>query len=281
MLCAVGDLVEDVVVLLPGPPGQGTDTTCTVLRSRGGSAANVAVAAVRAGSQARFVGRVGDDALGDSLAARLRAAGVELAGERGGRTGSIVVLVDPAGERTMLTDRGCAPDLATADPAWLDGARALHVPAYSLAGRAIAASARALWGSAGDAIRSVDASSVGLLAERGPAWWLALLADLAPDVVFADAGEAAFLGIGDAPPPGLPLVVVKDGPRPARVLSAGAPPVAVPAVDVHEVVDTTGAGDAFAAGWIVAAMAGADPVEATAAGHAAGAEAVGRAGALA
>ena len=279
MLCALGDLVEDVVVLLPGPPARATDTTCTVLRARGGSAANVAVAAVRAGSRARFVGRVGDDPLGDSLVARLGAAGVVVAGERGGRTGSIVVLVSPDGERTMLTDRGCAVDLAAADPAWLDGALALHVPAYSLAGGAIARSAALLW-EAATCLRSIDASSVALLAERGRAWWLDRVASLAPDVLFADAGEAAFLGLDDAPPPGVAVTVVKDGPRPARVLRHGSPPVAVPAVAVDRVVDTTGAGDAFAAGWLVAAVAGADPVQATEAGHRLAASVVGLAGAL-
>src|SRR5688572_17833675 len=112
MLCAVGDLVEDVVVLLDGPPARGTDTTARISRHRGGSAANVAVAAAAASREkrARFVGHVGADDLGDRLLAELAAAGVDLAVTRGGHTGSIVVLVDPDGERTMLTDRGASPD---------------------------------------------------------------------------------------------------------------------------------------------------------------------------
>ena len=113
MLCAVGDLVEDIVVWLAGAPGEGTDTDARVFRRRGGSAANVAALCAASGTPARFVGHVGADDLGDRLLASSRASGVDVAScERGGRTGTIVVLVAPGGERTMLTDRGAALDLA-------------------------------------------------------------------------------------------------------------------------------------------------------------------------
>ena len=275
MLLTVGDLVEDVVVVLPGPPSPGTDTTCRIVRSRGGSAANVAAAAVAAGGRARLLARVGDDPLGEQLCAELAAAGVDLQHvQRSGRTGSIVVLVDPAGERTMLTDRGASAQLAP-DVAALEGVGALHVPAYSLA------VARPLFDAARERgiLRSVDASSVGLLRELGREHWRAVLGALGPDVVFADAGEAAFLGLDDRPPPGVPLAVVKDGPRPARVLRSGRGPVEVPATPVTEVVDTTGAGDAFAGAWLVATLAGADVEEAVRRAHGHAAQVVGHAGA--
>lgn len=269
------------MVLLPGEPRIGTDTSCTVLRARGGSAANVAVAAARAGAPAAYVGRVGADEVGDRLVGQLRSAGVEVRGERAGRTGSIVVLVAPDGERTMLTDRGDAARLGPADAAWVAGAAVLHVPAYSLADGPIRQTSLDLWRHVGRGpLRSVDASSTALLDQRGAVWWRNELAALAPDVLFADAAEAAFLGIGDAPPPGLDLVVLKDGPRPARVLRAGSDPVEVPAEGVERVLDSTGAGDAFAAGWLVATIAGADPVEATVAAHRVAREAVAVAGAL-
>lgn len=261
MLLSVGDLVEDVLVLLPGPPAVDTDTTCTVLRSRGGSAANVAVSAASAGARSRLLARVGDDDLGDRLLIGLARQGVDTNYvQRAGRTGSVVVLVDPVGERTMLTDRGASAALM-ADPAALEGVQAVHVPAYSLeAGEPMLAAAEGR-------LRSMDASSVTLLNGRGPSWWRERLGTLQLDVLFANASEAALLGMTEVPPPGVRLVVVKDGARPARIVTPDREPVFVPAEPVVGVIDTTGAGDAFAAGWIVATLAGADVEDAVVAGH--------------
>jgi sugar/nucleoside kinase (ribokinase family) len=263
VLLAIGDLVEDVLVVLPGPPMLGTDTTCRVVRSRGGSAANVAVAAAELSGRSRLLARVGDDDLGERLVAVLARDGVDTGFvQRDGRTGSIVVLVGTDAERTMLVDRGASAELEP-DPAALDDVDVVHVPAYGLdQGEPMLAVAAER-----GILRSIDASSFGLLRQAGPAWWRERLAALAPDVLFADAGEAALLGIGDEAPPGVPVVVVKDGHRPARVLVGGQPPIAVPAEVVEGVVDTTGAGDYFAAGWLTAHLAVADPAEAAAAGH--------------
>lgn len=274
MLLTVGDLVEDVLVVLPGPPRPGTDTTCRIVRSRGGSAANVVAAAIEAGGRARLLARVGDDDLGARLVGRLTAAGVDTAYvQRGGSTGSIVVLVDPDAERTMLTDRGAAADLVP-DLAALEGVRAVHVPAYGLdvAGPILDEARRR------GVASSIDASSVGHLSQLGAPWWRRRLAELAPDVLFADAGEAGYLELLHDPLP-VPVTVVKDGPRPAIVL-AGGQRFEVPAEPVDGVIDTTGAGDAFAAGFLVATLDGADPEEATKAGHQLAAAAIARVGAL-
>jgi sugar/nucleoside kinase (ribokinase family) len=283
VLTVVGDLVEDVVVWTDGL-AVGTDNPATVHRCRGGSAANVAAAAARLGSRARFVGRVGDHPLGDLLVAQLRVvgAGVEVGGEREGRTGSVVVLVTPDGERTMLNDRGAAVDLARPYADWLDDVAVVHLPAYSLfpSGGALARTTWLLrqWSVDRGIPWTLDVSSTTLIDPVGASRFVEAIAGYAPDVLFANADEARALGLdGDEPtvPAGVGVVVIKDGPRPARVVTrgSGAAEVALPPLDCV-VTDTTGAGDAFAAGFLVARLAGADAVEATRAGHAAAAHVV-------
>ncbi|MFM8713796.1 MAG: carbohydrate kinase family protein, partial [Actinomycetota bacterium] len=103
MLCAVGDLIEDIVVQLHDHVQRDTDTAATIVRRRGGSAANVAYFAAKLSGASRFVGCIGSDSLGDSLIGQLTRHGVDVCGERVGRTGSIVVMATTDGERTMLT----------------------------------------------------------------------------------------------------------------------------------------------------------------------------------
>ncbi len=270
MLCAVGDLVEDIVVWLSGPPGEGTDTDARVFRRRGGSAANVAALCAANGTPARFVGQVGDDELGDRLLAVLAATGVEVRVHRGGRTGTIVVLVAPGGERTMLTDRGDALELAAVDERWLDGVTVLHLPAYSLtAGRLAETSVDvARRAKAAGALLSIDASSTAVLEEYGSARFLALLADLRPDVLLTNDDEARLLDLRERPPHGVGLLVVHRGHGAATAADFSGTLATVSPEIVRDAADTTGAGDAFAAGFLPALRQGAPLEDALAAGHA-------------
>ena len=252
-LAVVGDLVEDVVVWPDGPVARGSDTPSRVFRSRGGSAANVAVAAAPLVST-RFLGCVGTDPLGDRLVAELAAAGVEVRAQRRGRTGTIVVLVDVDGERTFLPDRAAAAELGPVPAADLDGAAVLHVPAYGLHGGRTAQSVRELLTAAsGRRVPiSLDASSWAVVRE------IPDLADIVervrPVVLFANADEARELPL----PLTATTVIVKDGARPTTVLLPDGSSLSVPVPGVDAVRDSTGAGDAFAAGWLSAMMEGRD-----------------------
>jgi sugar/nucleoside kinase (ribokinase family) len=279
-VCALGDLVEDVVVRPVATPRHDADVEATVTRHRGGSAANVAVAAVRAGGRGRFVGRVGHDATGAALVAALEADGVEVRVERGGRTGTVVVVVDPDGARTMCSDRAAAAELSAVPEPWLDGVAVLHVPLYGLTGGATATTAvRA----AATARRRGIPVSVGLassvLVERLAGADLDdLVHALGPAVVLGDAAEVAASGWTGPPVPGCTLVVTA-GRGATRVLGGEAGTLEVPVPAVDAVADTTGAGDALCGALLVARAAGAGWREAVEAGHAAAAAVLGGAGA--
>ena len=270
MLCCIGDLVEDVVVWLTSDVAVGTDTNVTIHRRRGGSASNVAAAAASQGVPVRFIGRVGSDAVGMTLVDGLRSAGVDARVQVGGRTGTIVVLVDSTGERTMLPDRGASVDLDTISQDDLADVSWLHVPAYSLIGGSLAATTRdaiSLVRDSGGAI-SVDASSVALIDALGIDAFGDLLERIHPDVLFCNSDEAERLRVGPARGvAGSEVTVVKAGPEPVVLYSAGREIATIPAADPGPVRDTTGAGDAFAAGFIASRMRGEALVSAAASGH--------------
>ncbi|HSH10739.1 MAG TPA: carbohydrate kinase family protein [Ilumatobacter sp.] len=252
MLAALGDLVDDIVVRLGGPVNEASDTRARIVRRRGGSAANVVEMAAGLGYPARFLGQVGSDAIGTVLLDELRQTGVDVgAVRRGGRSGTIIVLVDTRAERTMLTDRGACLELSDPQRAWLDGVSTLHVPFYSLTEGALADSAVALIGWAHElGVRvSIDVSSVAVIEQLGASRVTAMLSVLRPDVVLANGDEGRALGI-DAPVAGA-VTVVKHGADPVEVFAdQDRFTVAVPVLD--QVSDTTGAGDAFAAGFLTA-----------------------------
>jgi len=240
VICVLGDAHLDVVVSARGPVAEETDTPARTSVGVGGQAANVAAWVAALGGRARLIAARGTDLASQLVVGELARREVELAGPViEGRTGVVVSLADGA-TRSMLTDRGVGPELAVGllQPDWLDGCDWLHLPAYSLvaepvAGAALAAAARV-------PRLSIDLSSTAALRAYGARRFGELIARLRPDVVFGNEAEAAL--VGDLP--GTELVV-KLGPRGVR---AGG--TVFPALPTQP-VDATGAGDAFAAGYLV------------------------------
>jgi sugar/nucleoside kinase (ribokinase family) len=270
VLCCIGDLVEDIVAWLSSDIAHGTDTDAQIHRRRGGSAANVAAAAAEIGTSVRFIGRVGADAIGAALVADLDACGVDTVVQRAGRTGTIVVLVDADGERSMLPDRAAAVELDSVSITDLDEVEWLHVPGYSLVRGTLAeVSAEAIRTvRARGGVVSIDASSVAVIEEFGVTRFIEMLQALDPSFVLCNRDEADLLGVSATGGlKGVEVTIVKDGADDAIALDDSGVIASAPARRLSTVRDTTGAGDAFAAGFITAMMAGSDLEASLGSGH--------------
>jgi len=246
ILC-LGDLVLDVIVRLEQPLAIGADATSRIVLRPGGQAANVAAWVAALGGSARFVGKRGADDAGALAASRLLALGVELVGpvEAEGN-GVIVSLVDPAGERTMCPDRGVAAELRPdeIDEAWFADCEHLHVSGYALLREPVRfAAARAIEHARSHGARvSVDLSSWSAIRDVGAERFREQLEAIAPDVVFANEDEDRVVG----GPIARCSWIVKRGAAGASFDGVERAPARM-----ETVVDSTGAGDAFAAGWLV------------------------------
>jgi ribokinase len=282
----VGSINEDVVLRLGRRirPGE-TVTAERVERLPGGKGANQAVAAAAAGAGVAMLGAVGEDPAGTRMIEDLCRRGVNTEWVRtvdGVSTGTAYVTVTSDGENTIVLDPGANRfvDAAAVEAAWSTLPPAsvlLSLLEIPLAGVVTA-------------VRLAAETGMRPVVTLAPAQPVPgeLLSGLDPLLV--NEHEAAFLlGAGDlgGDVVGAARELLRLGPRSA-VVTAGAAGAAVadgaaarllPAVRVAEVVDTTGAGDAFAGALAAALSRGGDLDAAVAAGLRAGAEAVRRAGA--
>jgi sugar/nucleoside kinase (ribokinase family) len=214
VLVCVGDLLVDVVARHHRPIRIGTDTASHITLRVAGSAANVAAAGADLRIASRLVTAVGDDELGRLAVAALQHRGVDVTAEVVGTpTGCIVVLVDAAGERTMLTQRGAAADLGDLPRRWDDDMAMLHVPMYGFAGGSTAVTVRRAieLAHARHVPVSIDASSTQLIDDLGVDITQRLIAEMKPNILFANADEAALLDLGGRFQPPTSQVVIKRG----------------------------------------------------------------------
>jgi ribokinase len=290
-IVVVGDVMVDVVAAAAGPLAHASDTDARVRWTGGGAAANVAAWLASEGVPVALVARAGADLAGRGAVAELRDAGVDvhvaLDAERA--TGTCVVVIAADGERTMLPDRGANLALAPDDvPAelFVPGGH-LHLSGYALlhdgpraAGLAALDHAR----EAGMTISIDPASAAPLRAcgvERVLDWVGGadlLLPNLDEARVLTDEGEPEAAARALVTRAGVREVVVTLG-ADGALWSDGHATVRAAAPEVERLVDTTGAGDAFAAGWLAARRTGSDPRTALTAACALGSHAVSRAGA--
>lgn len=287
----LGDVMTDVLARIDRPLAPASDTPARIAMRPGGSAANTAAWLGALGAPVAFIGCVGDDDAGRAAAGALRRAGVDplLTVVPDAATGACVVLVDAAGERTMLPDAGAnallrpehLPDAAFA------GGGHLHVSGYALCREPTRPAAAAALGRARQAgmTTSVDPASAAPLEAVGGAAARALVRGV--DLLFVTLDEAEVL-CGTRDPERLVAdllddhaeVVVKLGAAGAMWRDrAGGRATAPAAPPPGPVVDTTGAGDAFAAAWLATRRAGADPEAALASACRAAASVVTRPGA--
>jgi sugar/nucleoside kinase (ribokinase family) len=279
---ALGKLVADQVLRLSAPLVAGAQQRVVRTTSAGGAPANVTANLARLGVPARLVGWAGADPVADELLAALAGRGVGTAVVRRGRTPVSTVLVHPDGERTLLSDGGEGRlEPADVEASWVAGAAVLHLDGYDLlrfpgALRVAAELARV----AGVPV-SVDVAAAPRIRSHGLDGYVELLAGLRADVLLCNAAEARALGLAGAPPAWAPeLVLVHAGAGPTRVLTpAGVLEVPVEPLPEERLLDTTGCGDAFAAGVLAGWRAGSSVPDAVRTGHAAAAVVAGVLGA--
>ncbi|WP_375001626.1 carbohydrate kinase family protein [Aeromicrobium sp. CTD01-1L150] len=273
----LGDVVDDISVRSLEATTEASDTNAEIRLRPGGSAANVAAWLGHLGTEVTFVGRVGADAVNRHEKA-LAAHGVRahLAADPDLPTATILLHIDDSGERTMFVDRGANTALTAADvpeQAW-DDVGWVHLTGYSYFDPATRPVARMVVEQAKQrgAGVSVDPSTVSFLRTCGGAAFLEWIDGV--DLVLPNLEEARVLVDARGPHVDLdalaervPHVVVTLGRMGAAYVSAAVrEQVTAPRVDV---VDTTGAGDAFAAGFLGAWVPGASPTEALESGRAA------------
>ena len=257
----IGDLMVDIMCRVEANPAIGTDTPARIATHAGGGGANVAAWIADRGPAVNFIGRAGNDRWGQMSVDQLSEVGVSchIVRDPHAPTGTCVVLVTPDGERTMMPDAGANAHLAPSDmpdDLFREGAH-LHLSGYTLFrnGSRLAGLAALDLARRRDMTISVDVSSTAPLRSVGTQAFLEWTRGA--DLCFANADEAELLSGMPTPDTAARFlakhfgsVVVKQGPAGAIAFGSRGEATTTPSLTV-DVVDTTGAGDAFAAGFLI------------------------------
>jgi sugar/nucleoside kinase (ribokinase family) len=260
VLC-IGDVMLDVIARINVSPQKinfGSDTASRISTSSGGAAGNVAAWLTRTDARSTIVSHVGDDPAGAAIVAEFDALGVSHGDLviQGETSGVVVVLVDSSGERTMFPDKGANSRLTVTDLPDLGAFQAVYISGYAL-----------LNPLARDGVLEMiekikadglpiyfDPASVGAMkdvADKELHNWFSMM-----DVLFLNEEESIYLTGSVEIERALDylldfsqVVVIKRGSAGAIAKARGFDSISLPAF-VATVVDTTGAGDSFAAGFI-------------------------------
>lgn len=280
MIACVGDLCVDIVSRVPGPIRPGSDVFAATRVATGGAAANVAMWLARSGVPVTLLSRIGDDLWGRWLVEKLHKEGVSLhlITDETRPTCIIQALVEPDGRRTFVSSRGAClgwrmTDLDVVGPA-LSAAEWLYLSGYTFfdeAGRMVARAILERARASGVKV-AIDPASWGPLSDLGAEafWNLAAGADvLLPNREEGEVltGEKEPEAMARALARRVSLVVLKLDAEGSLACTTAGEMIYHPA-PAMEVQDSTGAGDAFAAGFLARWRAGAPLKDALAAGTA-------------
>jgi sugar/nucleoside kinase (ribokinase family) len=288
-IIAFGDVIDDIVVVPLEAIRPDTDTTSSIRFRPGGTAANTASWLGFSGAAVDFVGTVGaDDVARHSQLLERCGVTTHLAPHESLPTGTIVVIVEGE-QRTMLTERGANadlhPDMVT--DTLLENAAVLHFSGYSLFGAHDPAAFTALIARAhahGVTV-SVDPGSAGYIRDFGVDTFLEAIAGA--DILFPNLEEGQVLtGLTDplkvatALEKRFGIVALTMDAQGAVIAAPGIPTTQIPAI-AASLVDPTGAGDSFSAGFLAEWVVSGDAVAAATAGSQLAARAVAHIGARA
>jgi len=257
ILC-IGDAALDVIVKMQTEINVGSDTTSHISMHGGGAAANTATWLSELGHSVYFSCRLGDDAAGHAISSEFDLWKIEhrkkfLENEK---TGVVVVLVDNKGERTMFPDSGANSGISESDLPSLQGFDAAYLSGYSLFNPASTSGVLQMVNQIKKASIPLifDPASVGTMMSFGRERAIENLAPM--DIAIMNEDEARYIADCHSLHDALqyitsivPIAVIKTGSSGAIAQIRGEKPV-TSHIDAINAVDTTGAGDAFAAGFI-------------------------------